>query len=317
MWDYNFIKYRYKVYGLKILSQILISELPLNNEEVEQEYDAVISYGVVPKQIHCGIINNDNVKMTKNEFYFYIKGVAHYYVADGNKIIVETELGSDEHEVKVYLLGTSLGILLTQRNVIAIHGGTIAINGKGIIITGRTGAGKSTLISAFREEGYKFLADDVSALGKDDNDKIIVHPSYPQAKLCRDAVEKMGYHPESFQRTDPFRDKYIIPLNKGFWDYAVILKAIYEINIGEGSGVEVNEVFGSEKVKSILRNIYRVEISRYLGFDPLYFKKCIDIANSVSVYRITRPKMGFTVNEQVNLIVGQVKEIETPLLVKK
>ena len=38
------------------------------------------------------------------------------------------------------------------------------------------------------------------------------------------------------------------------------------------------------------------------GISPIYFKKCLDIAKHIKFYKITRPKEGFTVNEQIKLI---------------
>jgi hypothetical protein len=267
-----------------------------------------ITYGIVPKDIEEAVINARNIKLSKREFCLYIKGVAKYYVTCGSRIIVEPEEQSDIEEVKVYILGSCFGALLAQRGVVAIHGGSIVIDGQGIVITGQMGAGKSTLTSAFRNEGHLFLGDDVSALGKNKENRLIIHPTYPQAKLCRDAMEKMGYDTNRFRVTDSERDKFAIPVRNSFYGYPVILNGIYEINVEDVDSVELTEVSGTEKLSLILKNIYRVEISNALGFTPEYFKSCIEIAQKIPVYRIVRPKEGFTVDNQINLIKSTIKE---------
>lgn len=305
-----FITYNYRVYGLKIKSEIPMSEL-ITIDEAECIYpDVSISYGLVPKCIENPRIDGKYMKMNDREFYLHIKDIAHYYVADGKRIIIESEIESDIEQVKIFLLGTCFGILLKQRNIIAIHGGAIVINGHGIIITGHTGAGKSTLTSALREEGFSFLADDVSALGNDLKGDSIIYPTYPQQKLCRDAMMRMNYDTSKFKVIDASRGKYAIPLTKSFLSFPTTLKSIYEVNTCESSSVEITELFGNEKIKTILRNIYRVEVIGYLGFEPLYFKKCVEIAKTVSVYKIRRPNTGVTVSEQIQLIKNTLKEIE-------
>jgi hypothetical protein len=309
--EYNYI---YSLYGLIINSEIPMKELVVLENAESRQPDVFISYGVVPKEIDEVVVKTEYVKLAKREFYLHIEGTAHYYASNGNTIIVEPEPDCDMHEMIVFILGTCLGVLLNQRGTIAIHGGSVVVNGQGIIITGDTGAGKSTLISFLTKKGFDLLADDVSALGCDLKDNYIIYPAYPQQKLCRDVMENMNYDIKRFSKTDPYRDKYLVPLKKGFQKLPVQLSAIYEISTGESKKVEIVEILGSEKLKTILRNIYRIELTRYLGQGPQFFKQCINIANAISVYKITRPKLGLTVTEQIELIQGTLETAATRVI---
>jgi hypothetical protein len=302
--------YKYRLYGLTISSEIEIPELCVYTGEDLTQYDANINYGVVPRGIDQPIFTTAWCQISKKEFYMYIEGVAHYYVSNGSRIVVEPEEKGDRSQINVFLLGSSLGLLMMQRNTIAIHGGTVEIGGGGIILTGFMGAGKSTLNTAFRKKGYRFLSDDVSALGRDNNGTFMVHPSYPQAKLCRDAALKLGYDFNKFYLIDKEMDKCAVPLLGEFVSESVQLHGIYEISVRDTEEVEITEVLGIEKVKLILRNIYRIELSRFLGFDREYFKQCLEIAESVPVYRLIRPSGEFTVNEQIELIESTLKLIK-------
>lgn len=303
----SFGKYTYLIYGLKVKSEINMPELIKLNSKDISEWDITIFYGNVPEHIDGYTIKNEYFELSKREFYLNIKGIASYYVSNGSTIIVKPEPGSSLEDIKVFLLGTCFGMLLKQRNTIAIHGGTVVADGKGIIVTGHTGAGKSTLISAFRKEGHAFLADDVSALGIDLDKNIIIHPTYPQQKLCKDAMDKMGYDTDNYLQIDSYRDKYSIPLETNFVDFPVLLNAIYEVNIGQVDKIELEEILGIEKIRLILRNIYRIEVFNDMGLEAEYFKQCIEIAKTVPVYRVKRPKDSFTVKEQINLIKNSLK----------
>ena len=38
------------------------------------------------------------------------------------------------------------------------------------------------------------------------------------------------------------------------------------------------------------------------GMSPIFIKKCIDIAKNIRCYKLTRPKEGLTVNEQIKVL---------------
>lgn len=298
--------YMYQIYGLIIKSELEIPELCISSNK-GNKYDVNISFGSVPRFIHQSIFTSTWWQISNSEFYMYIEDVGHYYVTNGKSIIIEPDAGGDMEYIKVFLLGSALGLLMFQRNIIAIHGGTIEINGQGIILTGQSGAGKSTLNSAFRKQGYSFLSDDVSALGKDETGHIIIHPAYPHAKLCSDTMLKLGYNLNNFSSLiDREREKYSVPLDKEFSDHITQLGAIYEISVENTENVKIIEVLGIKKFKLLFRNIYRIEITSFLGFDTNYYKQCLEIAQNIPVYNLIRPANKFTVNEQMELILRSV-----------
>lgn len=296
----NKMKYYYKVYGLNIESEIKIQELFILNDEDKANIDVTIYIDNMPESIDTAKNQGILEGFRKNEMWFCIKGIATYYIKNGQEIVVEPYRDINDHYIKTYILGSALGLMLIQRNIVAIHGGSVLIDDKAIICTGDTGAGKSTLTSAFRLSGAKLVADDVSAI--DIGDEIKVYPAYPQQKLCGDAVRKLGYNTKDFIRIDEGRDKYAIPSKAEFISEAVKLSAIFEITVGNVERVQLEEIRGSEKMNTIMKNIYRGYVNQIVGLDREYFKKCLKITKDIEVYRIIRPKDEFTVNEQIQLI---------------
>lgn len=294
----------YTVYGLIIKSDIFIKELIQTNKF--ENVDVTIEYAVAPKDMKDKVCDAKNVKFSRSEFCLYVENVAHYYVAYGNKIVVELEKNCEEVVANVFLLGTCFGMLLSQRKTVAIHGGTVVIKDSGVIITGDTGAGKSTLTAAFRKEGYTFLADDVSAIGEDSKENAIIYSAFPQQKLCKDALEKLGHDLSNYVLIDEERKKYSIPTHNSFLRGNAKLKSIYEINVVENDEVSIIQLFGKDKLKTILKNIYRIETINYNGLDPVYFKKCIVLSTKINVFQINRPKNKFSVNDQMKLIINSL-----------
>lgn len=294
------LKY-YRIYGLNIKSEIEFPELLSISSLEEHDVDVNISIGQIDKTIKDTIPKYSWFKYEKEKMVFQVEKVGCFYINSGKEIIVEPYDGLENQLLKTYTLGTSFGMILNQRDIIAIHGGTILINEDAVILTGQSGAGKSTLTNAFRQYGYKFMADDVSATSVNET-SCLVEPAYPQQKICRDAMEKMGYNINDFRLIDEDREKYVIPTHKTFVKDKQKLKAIFEIEPYEGSEVEIHEVFGQDKMKTILRNIYRIEIIAPHGMSPCYFKKAINLAKQTRIFKLRRPKGKFSVDMQIDII---------------
>jgi hypothetical protein len=288
-------KFYYIVYGLKIESEIQLPELL---EVKEGTGEVFISIGVLPKEVTNSIANGYKYSFEKKVMWFHIDKIATYYVYDGKHIIVQPITDMGVYDLKAYLLGTALGMILIQRNIIAIHGGTVLINDKAVTIVGDTGAGKSTLTSGLRLKGYPFMADDISTISYERN----VNPGYPQQKLCKDTMIKLGYEISNYKMIDDDREKYVIPIKRGFVSKPIQLGAICEVALGNDDDVKIQEIMGKDKLVSLMNNVYRIEILKSVGISPNYFSKCLEIVKSIPFYRISRPKDKFTVNQQISAI---------------
>lgn len=290
--------YAYNVYGLNIESDISFPQLtPINCSE--SNIDVSIISGKLPQAIGEQIDENINNSFELNGISFFLEGVAGFYIANGNKIVVEIAINADIEIVKNYILGYTFGILLLQRGNIAIHGGTVVIQGQGIIFTGDSGAGKSTLTTALINKEYSFMNDDISSIGIGSDNKPIVYSGYPQQKLCIDVLEKMGYRREEYKLIDDKRNKYIVPVQKNFISETMPLGAIVEITQGDNSDVIVEKIIGIEKLKIFQKNIYNIGIAKRCGINGELMKKSLELVQNVSMYRIIRPKNKFTVEEQI------------------
>lgn len=302
-------KYTYSVYGLIVQSEIELPELMKYDKTKEQIADITIACKNMPKDIQKSLKEGKVDCFTKNQIWFSINNVATYYIKDTNCIEFEPFPEADNQKIKSFLLGSAFGMLLIIRKSIAIHGGAVVIDEKGIILTGDSGAGKSTLTAAFREKGYDFLADDVSVIGEDKNYNLTIMPGYPQQKLCSDAVEKFKYsNISSIKKIHEDRDKYAIAIENKFRKNEAKIKAIYELSVGDVERVQVREITGTEKLNIIFNNIYRFGLVEYIGINPMYFKKCVQLAKNTDIYKIIRPKEGYTIEQQIEIIESSIGE---------
>ena len=295
----NVNKYKYSAYGLTINSELLLPELSAG----EGAADVEICLGKAMGERPDAPEGADYLYTVRNDLYFRIRGAGKYHVAGGKKIIVEPDEQADPESVKLFLLGTAMGAALLQRGILPIHGSAVAAQGRCLILTGLTGAGKSTLSGALRNKGCSFLTDDVAALVWDEHGALWVQPGIPRQKLCRDSVETMGGDVDLYSQINMDRDKYAIPVGRQFLAAPVRLSAIYEIVPDDCEGVSMKEVTGTAKLAIFMKHTYRVELLRRIGLKQEHFRQCADAANKIPAYRLIRPRGRFTLEEQTRYVM--------------
>ncbi len=293
---------RYKVFGLNLYSDFEITELDTS----DGEQDVRVLLGTVPKYINEVLEQSDQYQLSRTEFAFDIEGIAKYYIREGHEIVVEPYPEVEIDRVIVYLLGTAMGVLLIQRNRVAIHGSAVSVGQSALIITGDCGAGKTSLSAAFRKNGYGFLADDIAAVSMNQNQQALVHPAFSQQRLCTDTALKMGYDLETLKLASMEENKYIVKLEEQYIGEKMPLSAIVEIRIGDSKEVLLEELRGIEKIKYIEKNIYCGALYDTIGFTNDYYQALLLIVKNTTFYRVSRPKHGFTVEEQLKRIMSEL-----------
>ena len=297
------MSYFYKVYGLSIESEMLIPELMILDIKERENIDVTIKFHNVKNKIKKSIDDGKIAEYNHTDMWFYIKNIAIYHIFNGDTVYIEPCKDTNYEIIKTYILGSVLGMVLLQRNIVAIHGGAVAIDGRGCIFTGGKGAGKSTITTSLRKQGYKFISDDVCSIADGVINKI--SPGFARHKLCEDTMMNLGYDISKFVSCTPDDKikKYNVPLTDEFIDYEAPLEYIFEICVDDVDKVQIEEIIGESKLNSLIENIFKIEMIYYAGgITPTYFKKCVDIAKHVKYYKITRPRDIFSVEEQISLV---------------
>ena len=197
----------YKIYGL-----IIKSDIKLYNSNLISLSSTTPDIEIVSKSINTNIdssfISRSNFYFSQNNIIFIIENVGRYQITNGNKITIEYLPNTDLEEIRKYILGSALGLLLFQRNIIALHGSSIVINNNAIIISGNIGAGKTSTTLSLVNKGYSFLTDDVASVIKDINGTYNVHHCIPYQKLCLNTIESLGYDKNKLIQIDKIKNKY-------------------------------------------------------------------------------------------------------------
>lgn len=299
-------KYSYVAFGIQIESDIMLPEL---HKGAERTTDARIYYGEVPNELSSPVEKDNYYQVAEDEFLLRLEGIANYYVINGEQIVVQPCEQADLREVRLFLLGTVMGVLLMQRGIVPIHGSAVVVDGHCLVFTGVSGAGKSTVAAALHKKGYDILTDDVSAVTFDKEGVPWVQSGYPQQKLWQTSASMIGIDTTPLERITKDEDKYAVPIPKGFWRGPMPLAAVYEIMEKPCNDITIIPLTGIEKITTIMNNIYRSGLFNGLGLKKSHFQKCANVVNHIQVFRLTRPENIPSLDRQIDVLEQQFAEL--------
>ncbi|MCY8938727.1 aldolase [Peribacillus frigoritolerans] len=298
----------YRAFGLNLFSEIPLPEVPRLGISKDMT-DVEIEYGdlselwekqvLLPKQKY---VVEDHMVM------FEVPGIALFKIQEGKKIIVSPISNSDEDHIRLYILGTCMGIILLQKKVLPLHGSAIDINGKAYAFIGESGAGKSTLAAAFLKEGFQLLSDDVIPVSLSKDNKPFITPSYPQQKLWEESLQAFGIEKKDYQPLFERETKFSVPVSSSFSNEPLPLSAVFELVKTDHGEVTLQKINQLERFRTLFSHTYRNFLVPRLGLMEWHFMESVNILNSIHMYQLHRPDTGFTVNNLVSQILENINE---------
>ncbi len=296
--------YIYRAYGLIFLSELLIPEL----DTAEGTPDVMIKFGEVPAFLSDPVDQGKFYQSAPNEFLLKLDKIAKFYVKDGNTITITPFIDLDSPDIRLFLLGSVFGALLQQRGLLVLHGSSAVIDGKGVVFTGRSGIGKSTLAAAFYKRGYQILTDDVCVVQIGITGIPYIIPGFPSLKLWKDSAEKLGRSTDGLEAVKKDMEKYRAGIEMGDSGEGIALNEIYVLSTHNKENIELKPIKDMAKLEVLLNNTYRYRYLNGQGMKPLHFKQCAAIAGKIEIYNVLRPKALFLLDELVSAVEWNIEE---------
>ncbi|OGO34142.1 MAG: hypothetical protein A2Z16_06090 [Chloroflexi bacterium RBG_16_54_18] len=292
------LKRAFTAYGLIFHSEWEIPELL----ESSGDPDVIIRIGEVPGQLDSFFGKPDLYQVNENEFLLKLEGIANFWVKDGKEIVIQPAPNHLDSEVRLYLLGTCLGVLLHQRGILALHASAIETAAGAVLFSGPSGVGKSTLMAAFLKRDYCMLADDVTGIVLDRNGCPIVLPAIPRTKLWADAVKHLGHDLNTLPRLRPSEEKYELGVRELFAHQPAPLHRIYLPTSSNKVQAEIIRLDNIGSFQAVLDNTYREMFLNGLDRRKSHFFLSTATANQAVISRVLRPDDLSKLDDLVKLI---------------
>ena len=194
---------------------------------------------------------------------------------------------------------------MVQRGKIGSHSTALSFKDHAFLISGISGAGKTTTAISLIERGCKYLSDDIAFTSSADND--IVYPALPMQKLCRDVAENIS-DDKNLVYIDEYKDKFALIDHKNFDTVPKKLAFFFLLETGNISEIKQKTVTGFEKVTLLLESLYMSPLYRKSSFPANVQSECLKLAGSVQVIRLIRPYNKDTVDKICNTIFKTLEE---------
>ncbi|CAA0091889.1 Uncharacterised protein [BD1-7 clade bacterium] len=299
--------FTYRCFGFNITSELECPELSPTDHSTQPQ--VTIRFGDVPTQLESPEFCNPRFQIQDQQFLLIVDGVARYLVKDGKEITIAPETDADQDSVRLFLLGSVLGALLQQNDLLVLHGSVVEIDGQCAAFVGHSGRGKSTLAAAFRQNGYRILGDDLCVIKMPDDktQRPTVYPGYPQAKLWHDSLESLDMDPESLALIRPNVSKRKLPIHDAFCDTERPLTHIFQLEPHNGKELDFRKMNGVKIIECLKTHTYRKQFLQGLKRETKHFKQCATLSQKVSVYHLNRPESSnFFQEEMINLVEAEL-----------
>jgi hypothetical protein len=269
----------YNSFHLGIDSDLVIPEL--QEEEPKGDIDITIRE-----------LRPINAPVSSQNLYYQFENGLEFWVKDGTHMFYQNTQNIERQYIAMYLMDYPIIGLLYQRGFIAIHGSCVVFNDDfSIIITGNSGAGKSTTVSLFRQKGYSFLGDEICAIKFDETERPLVYPSYPEISLWETSLKLINDPEITKERRSRFgTTKYDCTVQEGYYAKTVPLKAIFRLEPTEDmSGETISQLRGVHAMQELRENSlnYLSSVEQF-GFLEEYFIKCGVLCREVPMFSVKR-----------------------------
>ena len=275
----------YRAYGLQIDSELVLPELVAGEGEAE----VTIRFGAVTGSRAETAGRGWAFHATPEGVVLSWSGVGAFLVRDGREIVMDPLPGVEERVLRLFLLGTTLAVLLHQRGWVVLHGSVVASAGRALAFVGPKQAGKSTIAALLHGRQYDLLADDVVAIDLSQGDPLALS-GFPQMKLWPDSIEAVGLAAEALPRLRAELEKRSYRVAHGFSQHPVPLRCIYTLS--RGPRLKIERLRPAEALKALMPHWYGarygMELLRALGL-VAFFRQCTSLASTVAICRLERP----------------------------
>ena len=295
----------YSVFGLHVRSELALPELLAAQPGGQPE--VTIRLGEAP----AGADPGPGLQTTDQGAVLTIDGIARYAIADGARITIDREPNVPDANIRLYLLGSAMGVLLHQRGLLPLHANAVEIGGMAFAFMGASGSGKSTLAAWFHDRGFRVIADDVCAVRFEGAERPFVTPGLPRLRLWKEALEGTGRQSSQYTRSyagDDNWDKFDVPLPHDTAVRAEVeLAGVYLL--GKGDGLSINQLQGLKAAEAVFENTYRGAYLSSAGNVQLHWESCLRLVRRTPIFQLLRAWDLTRVPAEMEGIVAHARQV--------
>jgi hypothetical protein len=263
--------------------------------------DVVVSSGVVPRSLAAPHAEGPIWQAEPGRFLWRGGARGGRFLAEGgSRVTLERNPAAEDEILCFHFLNVVLAAILRQRGCLVLHANAAVTAGGAVVVSGESGAGKSTTIAALLQHGCAMLSDDVTALRLGDAGRVQVLPGVPLLHLGEETAASLGYDIAGVPQHKWRRMKAAIPTHAAMSKGPASLRALYLLQTHEGNDVRVRTLAGAEKFAALQACVYGPLLpEEHPGAFPLLSA----VAAQVAIMLVERPVARWAAVDVAKLIL--------------
>ncbi|GEM_PF-3843420 len=276
--------FKYTVYGFSIDSELELSGLPLGHGAPEVS----VSLKKLPPSESI-LSANGSYFIAKPDFFFIdVKGIARFQVNHSTEILIDPAPEASKGDIRLYLLGAVFAALIQQRGELALHASAVMKDGRAVLFSGDSGAGKSTTaLSLLSNHAWSLCADDVCRLTYIDN-RAHLFPAYPSMKIWDEVIQAMNIPKEVLSPIQKQQGKYRMPITTDWPNKPIPIEHIFLLTKGSSDYRSLHSVKGGSKLMELRKLIYRSNFLQTVTTEDKVFQLLSKLLRDIPTTRIER-----------------------------
>src|SRR5579863_4327097 len=183
-------------FGLSIRSAFPFPELPQSRLGPE----VFVRRGRVKGLSAKPVAEGTTFRAIPGEAHLFWKSVGDLLVRGGKEVVVDPAPGVDERQLRLYILGPAMALLLRQRGRLVLHASALRVGEAAVLFLADSEGGKSSIAAALYARGHAVISDDVSSIEAGETQNSVVFPAVSELKLWPDAILALGHDLDSLDR---------------------------------------------------------------------------------------------------------------------
>jgi hypothetical protein len=209
-----------------------------------------------------------------------------FSIRHGCEILVDAPPEIDFSLIRPHILGSGMAFVLRQRGFLVLHASCVAKGDEAIAFLGGSGWGKSTLASAFHQQGYRLITDDVMAIQMDAPIPHVI-PSFPEVKLLPDAADILQVSDQT-ALGKPLGYKQTQRLDAQFTPHPAFLKQFYVLRLGEQH--QIDPMLRTQSFVELIQHSRAIKALKDPSVKVQHFHQCSELAKVVPMGYLQRPR---------------------------
>jgi len=252
--------------------------------------DASIKNVKTVKDCLAPLYSDKLLRINQMCFNLQVQGVGSFYACDGKIVEYSAEEGADAQWVQLYLNNQVLVALLHQRKIISFHASSFVYDGRGVMILGETGAGKTSLTVAFTISGAGFMSDDLTPVVFRENVPSLWSLNR-RVKIREDSIEQLDLAGLNLSEAEYGTGKKYMHIEKAADEYHK-LDVIVKIETGDVEEPVFMTLSPSDRFSLLRSEVCSWEILAGMPeTEAAYLQQLVRILEQVHFVKVIRPEV--------------------------